>query len=220
MLFRSDCEKLEQQGLLIRVHGGTKSINQNLILSTNDEKTMSERTHIHNIEKENVAKKAASFVRDGDCIFLDGGTTLVPIMKYLKGKKIKIVTHSALVVNEFQDTEAELFIIGGKYIPEYNMSVGPITLADLDRFNFDCTFLSCAGIDIERKLVYTAEMDTMAVKQKAMSLSVRNYLLIDSSKFSIKGFCSFINTQDFDAVICDNNETINVEDLTNNFILV
>ena len=34
---RRDCEELESQGLLIRVHGGAKSINQKNILSTNDE---------------------------------------------------------------------------------------------------------------------------------------------------------------------------------------
>lgn len=217
---RRDCEELEKDGFLIRVHGGAKSIKQNLILSNNDEIMMSERTNIHYQEKDIVAKKAASFVHDGDCVFLDGGTSIVPMIKYLRGKKIKIVTHSTLIVNEFSDCEAELFVIGGKYIPKYNMSVGPVTLSDLDKFNFDFTFLSCAGIDLTKNLVYTAEMDTMAVKQKAMSSSVKNYLLIDYSKANVKGFCSFINSNDFDAVICNKDKDINEEELPNNFILV
>ena len=41
---RRDCEKLENQGLLIRVHGGAKSIDHKTILSQQDEKTMDERT--------------------------------------------------------------------------------------------------------------------------------------------------------------------------------
>lgn len=216
---RRDCEELESQGLLIRVHGGAKSIKQNLILSNKDEKSMSERVE-YSQEKDKVCQKAASFVKDGDCIFLDGGTSIVPFLKYIKGKKVKIVTHSHLIVHGFNDEDSELFVIGGKYIPEYNMSVGPITLSDLDKFNFDYAFLSCAGVDLDRKLVYTAEMDTMAVKQKAMSLSVKNYLLIDSSKFFVKGFCSFISSDDFDAVICNQDETINIEDLPDNYILV
>lgn len=133
---------------------------------------MKERTE-HYKEKEAVAKKAASFVKEGDCIFLDGGTSIVPMIKYLKGKKIKVVTHSLLVANAFEDGESELFIIGGKYIPEYSMSVGPITLSGVEKFNFDYTFISCAGVDLERGLIYTAEMDTMAVKEKAMKLSVK-----------------------------------------------
>ena len=142
------------------------------------------------------------------------------IIKYLKDKKIKIVTHSHLLIEQFSDMEAELFVIGGKYIPKYSMSVGPITLSDLECFNFDVSFYSCAGIDINRKLVYTAEIDTMAVKQKAMSLSVKNYLLIDSSKVSVKGFCSFIKSDDFDAVICNNDPMFNEEELPHNYILL
>ena len=41
-----------------------------------------------------------------------------------------------MIANGFNDFESELFMIGGKYIPEYNMSVGPITLSDLEKFKF------------------------------------------------------------------------------------
>ena len=215
---RRDCEKLESQGLLIRVHGGAKSIDHKTILSQQDEKTMDERTEQLD-QKEMVARKAASFVREGDCIFLDGGTSIAPMMKYLKGKKIKIVTHSLLAANVFKDTESELFVVGGKYIPEYGMSVGPITLSSIEKFNFDYAFISCAGVDLERGMIYTAEMDTMAVKEKAMELSVKKFLLMDSSKLYVKGFYSFISSKDFDAVICNDDEAINHDEIPENFIL-
>lgn len=217
---RRDCEELEQQGLLIRVHGGAKSINQTVVLSNKTEKNMAERINDHLVEKDVVCRKAASFVKDGDCIFLDGGSSVIGMLKYLKGKRIKIVTHSTIVANAFESEVAELFVIGGRYIPSYGMSVGPIALSDLDRFNFDYTFLSCSGVDLSRQLVYTVEMDTMAVKQKTMNLSVRKYLLSDSSKFYVKGFCSFISTNDFDAVICNNDSSICLDDVPQNFILV
>ena len=216
---RRDCEELEKQGLLLRVHGGAKSVHPKVILSTKDEKTIKERKEFF-YEKDIVCQKAASFVKDGDCIFLDGGTSIVPILPYIQEKKIKIVTHSHLIVDAFSGTESELFVIGGRYIPEYAMSVGPITISELDRFNFDLAFLSCAGIDLDRKLVYTAEMDTMAVKQKAMSLSAQKYLLIDRSKIAIKGFCSFIDSDDFDAIICDQSKELDMETLPENYILV
>ena len=63
-------------------------------------------------------------------------------------------------------------------------------------------------------------MDTMAVKQKAMNLSVKKYMLIDSSKFFVKGFCSFISSNDFDAIICNRDSSINEDDLGYNYILV
>lgn len=199
---RRDCEELEKNGLIIRVHGGAKSIKTERVLTNQQEKRMSERGHLQ--QKDMVAKKAAEFVKDGDCVFLDGGTSIVPMVKYIKDKHIKIVTHSNLILDEYiEDSNAEIFVIGGKYIPAYNMSVGPITLHNLEQFNFDYAFVSCAGLDLERKLVYTVEMETMDVKRMAMKLALKSYLLVDSSKLDVKGFCSFINSDDFDAIFCD-----------------
>lgn len=217
---RRNCEELEQKGLLVRVHGGAKSIKKNSILSHTKECSMDEKIFIHHSEKDKICRKAASFVKDGDCVFLNGGTSIIPILSYLKGKKIKIVTHSSLIISMFEDPDAELFAIGGKFVPEYKMSIGPFTLDALERFNFDHAFLSCAGLDLDRKLVYTAEIDTMAVKKKAMQLSTRSYLLVDSSKYAVKGFCSFINTDDFEAIISDKNPKIDEERILENFILV
>ena len=83
---RRDSEELERQGKIIKVHGGVKSVNQKVIMSNQDEKKMIERTENYD-KKDKVCQKAASFIKKGDCIFLDGGTTVAPIVKYLKGKK-------------------------------------------------------------------------------------------------------------------------------------
>lgn len=216
---RRDTEELEKQGKIIRVHGGAKSINQKSIISNRDEKDMKERTENYD-KKDKVCQKAASFVKNGDCIFLDGGTTIAPIVKYLKGKNVKIVTNSILVAKAFDDSESELFIIGGKYIEKYDMSVGPVALNALSNFNFDFAFLGCAGMDLERQLVYTTEMETMLIKEKAMKLAEKKYLLIDDSKLSIKAFYTFVNSSNFDAVICNDSENFKEKELPDNFILV
>lgn len=218
---RRDCEELEHQGKLIRVHGGAKGINQNKIVSNRDEKNVRDRTEFSEI-KELVCKKAASFVKEGDCIFLDGITTVVPMVKYLKDKNIKIVTHNFLVAEAYQNLscQAELFYLGGKYIPEYNMSAGPVTIGNLSRFNFDYAFLGCAGVDLEKGMSYTTETETMMVKEKAMEQSMNNYLLIDSSKLSVKGFYNFSKLSDFDAIICNEFEGMDGVELPDNFIVV
>ena len=216
---RRDTEELEKQGKIIRVHGGAKSINQKSIISNRDEKDMKERTENYD-KKDKVCQKAASFVKNGDCIFLDGGATIAPIVKYLKGKNVKIVTNSILVAKAFDDSESELFIIGGKYIEKYDMSVGPVALNALSNFNFDFAFLGCAGMDLERQLVYTTEMETMLIKEKAMKLAEKKYLLIDDSKLSIKAFYTFVNSSNFDAVICNDSESFKEKELPDNFILV
>ncbi len=216
---RRDSEELERQGKVLRVHGGIKRVDQRRILSSTTETAMCDRVGC-STQKEMVCEKAASFVHDGDCVFLDGGTSLVPMVKYLQGKHVRIVTHSHLIAQVFQDPDSELFLLGGKYLPRYGMSVGPMTLADLSHFNFDHTFIGCAGIDIARQMVYTAELDTMMVKEQVLGQSVHNYLLVDSSKLSVRGFYSFTPSIRFDAVVCDAAGIGSQQQLPENFILV
>lgn len=82
MTIRRDCEELEKQGKLIRVRGGAKSIKKQHVLSMYNMKTVQER-EAFSPAKELVCKKAASFVKDGECIFLDGGSSLVLMLNYI-----------------------------------------------------------------------------------------------------------------------------------------
>lgn len=219
MTIRRDCEELEKQGKLIRVRGGAKSIKKKPVISDIDDKKVNDRTEFYE-EKDLVCQKAASFIKEGDCIFLDGGTSLFPILKYLTGKRVKIVTNSINIANMFQDDSSELFLIGGKYLPKYNMSVGPIALEILNMFNFDYAFISCAGIDVEKNYVSSSEVETPAIKTKAMEMASKKYLLIDSSKFDVKGFYSFSSCDKFDAIICNDDANIDKENVSENFIFV
>lgn len=220
MTIRRDCEVLEQEGKLIRVRGGAKSIKRTEIVSTQDEKRMIDREENY-LQKDAICKKAASFVKEGDCIYLDVGTTIVPMLKYLRGKKVKIVTCSLLIANAFiEDPDTELFFIGGKYMPRHSMFVDLSTLEILKRFNFDHAFIGCLGIDIQRNVTYNTDMESAVLKKTAMDLSIKNYLLIDSSKLAVKGFYSSLSYEEFDVVICDDNLNIAPEDIPDNFILV
>lgn len=219
MTIRRDCEELEKQGKIIRVRGGAKSIKKQHVLSLYNMKHIQDR-EAFSPEKELVCEKAASFVKNGECIFLDGGSSLLPMLKYLEGKEVKIVTHSVLLANSFRDKNSELFLIGGRFSLENNLSTGPITINTLANFNFDHAFIGCLGVDIKQNLAYLAEMDTMAVKIKAMELAINKYLLLDSSKIGLKGFYSFTSCDKFDVVICNDIPNINKEDFPENFIFV
>lgn len=217
---RRDFEKLEKEGKLVRVHGGAKKIENPVILTTNNELSMYEKLYLNSDQKRAICQKAASFVKDGDCVFIDGGTSISPMMEFLADKQIKIVTHSTLFLHNPTSTKAEITFIGGKYIPNYNMSVGPITMHALEQFNFDHAFIGCAGINLEKKQVYTAEMDTLAVKEKAMELSLNSYLLFDTSKINIRGFCSFADYDAFDILICNNDDCLKTIDIPDNLLIV
>jgi DeoR family fructose operon transcriptional repressor len=213
---RRDVEELDRQGRLIRIHGGAKSLHKAEITTTDQEKSMRQRTITP--DKVEAARKAAEFVKEGDCIFLDGGTSLVPLAQILKDRKVRIVTHSTLIADVMSDGPAELYLLGGKYLPAYNMCVGPNVLESLHPFQFHTAFLGCLGLDAQTGNIYTAEVETAAVKIQAARQSVRTILLADKEKFEIKGFYSIMNAANADLVITSVPD--NIEELPNNFLKV
>ena len=200
---RTDCRELEKLGRIIRVHGGAKSRQTKGILTQSLEKAMDDRQGEDYQEKDRLCRYAASLVKEDDCIFIDGGTTFATILPYLKGKRVRIVTHSQIVVNSFAQDNGELFVIGGSYSPQYKMNLGPIALSELESFNFQYAFLSCAGVDLSRGKAYTAELETAEVKKKAMTLAEKSFLFINGAKQRVKGFCSFADLDEFDGIVTD-----------------
>ena len=216
---RRDCELLEKEQKLIRVHGGAKSVLQKEIRSNFNDKKMKERTE-HYEEKESVCQRAAMFVKQGECVYLDAGTSIVPMLKYLKGKHLKIVTPSIMIANIFEDDDSELIFTGGKFTQAYGMVVGPLTLEILKKFSFNHAFIGCTGVEVNNGIVYTGEIETMSIKEIAMQQSLKKYLLIDSSKLFVKGFYGLMNLQDFDIVLCNSMNEKKLEEIPDNFLFV
>ena len=75
---RRKLTELEKDGLVVRTHGGVKSIND-------DESGMSffTRKHTNALEKRLIAIKALKIVHDGDMIFLDSSSTSYFLAEYL-----------------------------------------------------------------------------------------------------------------------------------------
>lgn len=219
---RRDFDKLEKDGKLKRVLGGATLAEEDIFFHESDsaELTMKEKmiSNVNMDKKDQVAKYVSQYVKDGDCVFMDAGTTLVPLINYLASKKIKIVTYNHLIINKIKNPIAEIFIIGGVYSPYYGMSVGPISQDILKRFYFDHAFIGCAGIDLNQNVAYTTELQSLAMKSIAMENSKHNYLLIDSTKLEKIGFYKFKSLNSFDNVIC--NSFSSEDNIPENFILV
>ena len=218
---RRDIDELDAQKRLVRVHGGVKSLAEQCLTNPKDEARMSDRSAIHAYEKELICRKAADLVHDGDSVFIDGGTTTVPLVRWLRDKKVRIITHNMLVAEAFDQGKAELFLLPGDYDPYYSMTVGPATGEAVEKFRFNIAFFSCLGVDPETHEVYTAEMKTPHVKRIAAIRSRQNVLLADSSKFDVKAYYTMAHTDNFDLVITDEGaHKLGDDKIPDNFVIV
>lgn len=211
MTIRRDFNDLANQGLIVREHGG--AIAPQVINQFTDQ-MMESKLGVNVANKVAIAKKAVEFINDGDCVFLDGGTTSLALLPYLIDKKITIVTHSDLTLRDIKKISGEIILLGGSYNLATDCTYGPICLDTLRKFSFDICFVSCIAVSNENGDAYTADTNNAQIKEFAMAQSSIKVLLADFSKFGQKGFYKFAELADFDYLITDYKGVSNFSERT------
>lgn len=215
---RRDFDKMEEAGLLKRVQGG--AIMEDIAETA--ELTMERKSSINSSAKiKSGGSYAANLVKNGDCIFIDAGTSTAHMVKYLVTKRITIITYNELVVKKLaRPILADIYMIGGKYVQGFSMFAGAAAQESLRDYHFDHAFLGCTSVDIQSRSVYTTDADSLAMKKIAMENAAHHYLLIDATKLERRSFLRFASTDSFDEVICDHTDTMSLQYFPENFRFV
>lgn len=198
-----DLRKLENEGRVERSRGGAISNHVASILSDRNEVSVLEKIHMNEDAKEIIAKEAAKYIKDGDCIFLDSGTTIAYLVPYIMGKDITIVTNSIYLQRKLIGCKANVFVLGGMYNTKFDVTMGAITVAELENLQFTRAFLSMSGMDIKEKELYCTDADIAHIKRMVLSRSKKVYALLDHTKFAIKAMHVAAKTNEFDAIFTD-----------------
>ncbi len=196
---RNDLTELENAGLLKRTHGGAiPNVKANYELNSSQKKV----EHIH--EKEAIAKKALSYVEDGDTIALDTGTTTLCFAKQLISKKsLTVVTNDIEIASFLEDnSDADIVLIGGRLRRGFHCSVGPIALRCLEGLRVDKAFVASNSVSIKNGLT-TPGLELAQIKTNLVNFAEEVYLLSDSSKFGRASFVKFADIHDISTIITD-----------------
>lgn len=196
---RRDLEKLERDGFVKKTYGGAV-LNKN----TNVDLPLRIREKTNRQQKQKVAEIAASLIDEGDSIMLDASSTSLMIAQKIKNmRKLTVITTSVEVLIELSQSEGINVISTGGNLKASSLSlVGRNTEECLSRFNVDMAFVSCKGIDMERGIMESNELEA-GVKLMMKKSAKQSVLVIDSSKFDK---ISFVKVMDFakgDIVISD-----------------
>lgn len=197
-----DLIELENQNLIKRERGGASAVDIDMPTVTSfNEKSVESKEALNKEEKIAVCREAAKHISDGDCIFIDSGTTPVYLLDYISDKNIKIVTPSTYLVSKIsEDFKGEVYLLGGEFRKKYDMSYGPLTLEMIKFFNFTHAFFSANGVNIKNGEVYIFDMNIGAIKRAVMERTKENYLLVDSSKLEIKALYTWAYSDEFNNV--------------------
>jgi len=182
---RRDLVQLEDMNYLRRVHGGAVSVQSKVIERSYKDKQMQ-----NNNQKDLIAKSATELISDGDSIYLDSGTSIYEMIKYLKNKKVLVVTNGISHVEALIDHEIPCILLGGKVKPMTKAVIGHATLKALENYRFDKCFLGTNGVHLTYGFT-TPDPEEAYIKERAMMLAKETFILADDSKFGEVTFTKF-----------------------------
>lgn len=162
---RKDLLDLQEQGILVRVHGGAQ------IRPVGQESDYDRRRHVQAASKAAIAEIAVAGLADGSTIYLDYGTTTFALATALvrANKPVTVFTTTLPIANVLAESQnVETIVLGGILRRNERSLYGPIAERALKSIYLDTGFFGCAGIDAQAGVTNHHPFEA-AVSHKAMS---------------------------------------------------
>lgn len=201
---RRDIKVLLEKDVITKVYGGVES-KKSIHLNKNDVLVdIEKRDALNKAEKISIAKEAAKYIKNGDTIYIDSGTTTSAILNYLDNDiNLTIVTNSIPVLNTaITFPNVEIIISGNAYRKRTNSFVKIGTYSILDRVNVKKAFMAATSVSVENGAM-NATLEEYELKSKIITKASERFLLVDSSKFNKTGFITFAALTDFKMIMTD-----------------
>lgn len=196
---RRDLTTMEEDGLLKRTHGGAVPLSKVRRFPMDDRIRYSEGTEHQNA----VAKLAASYIEQGDTVFIGGASIHYILLKYLPiDRDYTVITNSLIIAEKLKShCNIETYIVCGKVKSEEGI-VDPLATEFIRTLRIDTAFLTGGGISAKHGL--SSSTPEGAIFQRAVAeVSRRKICLANFDKVGTEFFSKTIDLKDLDILITD-----------------
>lgn len=201
---RRDLETMEAKGMLRRIRGGAMKLEAPQ--SKNVTYTSFSKRREENLgHKEEIAMEALNYIREGQAIALDSGTTSLFLARAVKARfsSLTVVTNSFAVAQELAGAEGiTLVLTGGVYRADEEAFVSDVATLIFSKINVDVFFLTTCGISVERGITYQ-RMDEISVQNKMMEAADCTIVVADSSKIGNNSLVKMCGIDQVSVLITD-----------------
>lgn len=143
---RRDLEWMENDGTLIRTHGGA-ILNERLQL----EPLYHQRAQKNVEEKRLIGALAASLIESGDIVFINSGTTTTQVIRNIRNvTDITIITNNLYALVEMGEVDFEVILLGGEFQPKSNSVAGRFAIDNLNQVYANKAFIGVDGITLKQ----------------------------------------------------------------------
>jgi DeoR/GlpR family transcriptional regulator of sugar metabolism len=196
---RKDLAALEDQGSVLRTHGGAISIGR-----SRAELAFEVRARLHKTEKSLIGAEAARLVEDGDSIALDASSTALQIARHLKARReLTVATNGIRVAMELAGQPSITVLMpGGAVRWEAFSLVGRWGTAVLRQLNIRKAFVGAVGFTIDEGLTDVNAEE--AELKRAMVVTAKDVIgVFDHTKWNRVAMATFCPTDRLKLVISD-----------------
>ncbi len=201
---RRDLNDLAERGLIERFYGGAKSIGSGVPES--DAPTLPVGDGLEKI-KCAIAKKAASFIKEGDTVLINSSTTAFYMFNHLSNMNITIITNNANALYTVDNAKFELIFVGGSINTFKHSMVGSLALSALKEIRANKCFIGVSGIS-DNGILSTALFQETAVNSSIIKQSNEAVIILaDSTKIGVRHNFDIGSLADASHIITDSNIT-------------
>ena len=173
---RRDLNQLSDKGIITKIYGGARSAEVTESTGAND------------------------------TIFLDTGTSTVPVLGFLSHlNHITVITNSIYVLqSSINYPQFTTIALPGVVKPKAASLVGEQCLSAIQIYHINKAFFACTSFSLEAG-ASNASPEEYAVKQAVLQNSSEHILLVDSSKFDRSSLLTYAKPDAFQHIITDKN---------------
>ena len=196
---RRDLARLAKKGLVVRTHGGVLS----RAGAADEGFAMILREQTQNTAKEIIGRRAASLIKDGSVVMMDGSTSAYSVLPYLaEHKDLIVITNGAKTALALGKMGIKNFCTGGQMINETMAFVGRHAEEMIAGVHADVLLFSARGLS-EDGVFSDSSIEENNLRRAMMKQCKRHIMLLDSSKIGKRYMDVLCRADEVTEIICE-----------------
>ena len=196
---RRDVQRLAEQGLVARFHGGVR-----LPSSTIENLAHPQRETLHAEGKRRIARAVAQQIPAGCSVILNIGTTTEAVARALLGRQgLRIITNNINVAATLSgNPDCEVIVAGGVVRARDRGIVGEAAVDFMRQFRVDIAIIGISGIEPDGTL-RDFDLREVKVAQTIIEQAREVWLVADHSKFNRPAMVQLATLAQIDRLFTD-----------------
>ncbi len=199
---RRDLSELAAKGIIVRSHGGAMRLDEGRF-----QLPLNFRNHHKMPEKQEMCRRAARLISNGDIVFIDASTSVMHIADFITAKNVTVVTNGMPAAMLLSENGIKTYFTGGEVLSASHGCAGSRAEDFASEFNYSLAFFSSYGISESGMIVDTSYEETR-LRKAVFKNAEKKVFLYSSEKINLSAPYNVIPLSEVEIVITENPDQI------------